>query len=80
MYHTDHGAAFAAQALTGLHAGPGPEMAIPRASPAGEAARGDEFVPDMEEIDVQGVQGATQGTQGFAPAAVPAAAQPYESA
>ena len=80
MWHGDHGTAFAAEALTGLHAGPGPEMAIPRVSPAGEAARGDEFAPETEGNGDQGVQGATQGTQGVAPAAAQAAAQPYASA
>ena len=79
MYHADQGTAFAAQALTGLHAGVGLPAVDPRASPAGEAAGGGGFVPetgDQEEAGDQETQGATQGT---APAAAQAAVQPYET-
>ena len=82
MYNPDQGAAFAAQALTGLHAGVGLPAVDPRASPAGEAAGGGGFVPetgDQEEAGDQETQGATQGTQGFAPAAAQAAVQPYKT-
>ena len=79
MYHADQGAAFAAEALTDLRAAAGLPAVDPRASPAGEAAGGGDFVPetgDQEEAGDQETQGATQGT---APAAAQAAVQPYET-
>ena len=79
MYNPDQGAAFAAQALTGLHAGVGLPAVDPRASPAGEAAGDGDFVPGTEGNGDQETQGATQGTQGFAPAAAQAAVQPYKT-
>ena len=80
MYHADQGAAFAAQALTGLHAGAGLPAVDPGAtSPADEAAWGGGFVPEANGNGDQGVQGATQGTQDVAPAAAQAAVQPYKA-
>ena len=79
MYHADQGAAFAAQALTGLHAGAGLPAVDPGASPADEAARGGGFVPETEGNAEEEPQGATQDTQGFAPTAAQPAVQPYKT-
>ena len=76
MYNPDQGAAFAAQALTGLHAGVGLPAVDPRASPAGEAAGDGDFVPGTEGNGDQETQGATQGTAPAAQAGSPAAEHP----
>ena len=78
MWHGDHGAAFAAEALTGLHAGQGLQGAVPHAIPATEAeidAAIEQFAAEVEEQEEQVAAAETQGT---APAAEPAAAHPAQ--
>ena len=89
MWHFDHGTAFAAEALTGLHAGQGLQGAVPHAIPATEAeidAAIEQFTAEVDEQEDQVAAAETQGTapaaapQGSPPAAVPAAAHPAAQA